>query len=74
MYFLASVASIRMSVIAQGHGMDLIHKPRKGLLVEEKQREGGDRHRVDRSLQSGGRFVILISLLLRRKTFYLWGF
>lgn len=40
MYFLASVASIRMSVIAQGHGMDLIHKPRKGLLVEEKQREG----------------------------------
>lgn len=48
MYFLASVASIRMPVIAQGHGMDLIHKPRKGLLVEEKEREGGDRHRVDK--------------------------
>lgn len=55
--------------------MDLIDKPRKGLQVQgEGEREGSDRHRGKRLLESGKRFVILISLLLRREIFYLWGF
>lgn len=67
--------SIRISVIAPEHSTDLIDKPRKGLQVEgEGEREGGDRHRGKRLLESGKRFVILISLLLRREIFYLWGF
>ena len=55
--------------------MDLIDKPRKGLQLEGKgEREGDDRHRGKRLLESGKRFVILISLFLRREIFYLWGF
>ena len=39
--------SIRISVTAQEHRMDLIGKPGKGLQVEgEEERKGGDRQEV----------------------------
>lgn len=66
--------SPRISVIEQEHSIGLTDKPRDGLKMEGEGREIGDRHKAKRLLQSGERFATLISLLLGKETFYLWGF